>query len=252
MHADAEVPFLGPAARGGQTPLIISGRGDCGAGVILERVQPRPVVKEMPRKHRIQNARIARQIGGERGRRRGNLHNQVGELRVCFKKGEKLHPRRQPRKEAIKGGQSLIRFGGVLQARQDQRFHPLENLLGAGAAEGGIVDPPLGHLLPPFGGHLRRGIGCEETFGQIVHGVEPIPQVFLQIVPRRAHKRGKTVKASFIAWQRVGLRVADHLQAMLHLAVVAVVVCELVPLPLRNPAASGQLRQTFNGFAGPQ
>ena len=92
----------------------------------------RPGRKEAAPQNRVQNPRMPRQIGGKTRRAAADVDQQLDQLGVCLEQGKDLHPGRQRGQKAVESRQGLVRVAGARQARQQLRFYPLEDLLGAG------------------------------------------------------------------------------------------------------------------------
>ena len=223
VDADAEAPLLAPQPGGVEAGLVMAlprhRRGESAA----ERRLPGPGGEEVPGHHGVEHRRVAAEILGERGRRGGDVHDQVHQMGVGLEQREELRARGQPREEALERGQRLVGAGRGVDALHQGTRDPLEAVAGARRAQRGIGRPSLGRAR---GG--RRVRGAHQALGPSPNASEP----HLQPAQER-HGVGRAVEARHpveLVGRRghgVGLRVADHLKAVLGLAQGAVVLGQL-------------------------
>mmetsp|Transcript_23431 Transcript_23431/g.41164 ORF Transcript_23431/g.41164 Transcript_23431/m.41164 type:complete len:627 (-) Transcript_23431:312-2192(-) len=251
MDAHPKMPFLGPDTDGIQLGLVILFHSQPLPRIVLQRLASGPWREKAAPDHRIKDGGIAREILRQRRRRAHNINQQVHKCRVCLEKREKLHTRRQAREKAIKRGQSLCRFCGLFQARQQHRFDPIKERRATRTAQGRIAAPPGLHGAVHRNRRGRR-LGGKEPFGLAVHLGKPVLQLGLQTVAFGAHHRCQTLKPLVIGWQVVGLRVPHHLHAVLDRAGKAVVVRQLCRQVILDPPFLCQLLQSGHRAPHPQ
>ena len=138
MDADAELPFMRPPPRRIQRPFITTAR--LAQGPLQDRVQfldqpglPRPRCEEAACQHAVQNGRMARQIGGQRGRRPADVDDQVDQLGIGLEQREQLDPCRQAGQETVEAGQ---RLGRVIGQQVDLDHHRRDALARRGVLPG--------------------------------------------------------------------------------------------------------------------
>ncbi len=153
-------------------------------------------------------------------------------------------------------GQRRHRVFCLFQPRQQRRFQPLEDCLGAFRAQGGIAAPSGDDAFAVFakldGLVGRAGGRFEEILGQFGNQRDALFQLAPQVVGVGAHQGRQLCKAGIAARQAVGLRVVQHLQAMFGFAVGAVGGGQRGRAVLRDPAGGGQTAKPGNGAAHPQ
>ena len=264
MDADAELPFVRPAARGVQRDLVAPGRLRQGRlQLCVERLAqprgPRPGCEEVPGQYPVQHLGVAGEVGREARHRSADVGQKVDQLRVRPEQREQLHPRRQAAQEAVEPHQRLGRMRRAAHAGQDLRLDPGKDLLRAARFQRRIGTPAFDHRRR-FGRHRRHRrivgtarFGVEEVAREFLDPGEPAfqiggprPRVVRSVQRRDLRKRVLHLR------QRVGLAVVHHLDAVLDAPVGAVVIRQLVRDRLRDPSLCRQRGERRDGGAAPQ
>ena len=261
VDADAELPFVRPAARGVQRDLVSARRlRQDRAKLVRQRsaqtLRARPRREEMPGEDRVQNLRVAGKIGGEPRHRAADVGQKVDQLRVRPEQRKQLHPGGQAAQEAVEPRQRLVGMGRAAHAGKDLRLDSGKDFLRAARAERGVGAPSFDHRRR-FRRHRRQiGVvrlaraGIEEVARQIVDPAQPRLDFrgpggrIVGCVQRRDLGEGRSRVR-----QHMRLAVVDHLHAMLDPPVGAVADGQIVRDRLRDPALGRQRGQRRHGRA---
>jgi len=141
----------------------------------------------------------------------------------------------------------------MAQSIQNLRSQPIENFDSAFTAQRGIAVPTLHdfrvkRVIPfrfPF---VRR----KEPFGEVMHLGQTTNHVLTQCLDVLPHQTCDALHALFRFWHDVGLRIVNHLNAMLYFAVRPIVACQNICGILGDPALFRQMAQGGHGTPIPQ
>ena len=227
MHANAKMPFLHPAPRRRQFRLIIRRRRQMLCQFSRQTRSPRPGRPERAADHRIQNARVARQIARKAGCGARDINDQIDQTGIGIKQRKYLHARRQSGQKPVQRHQRLFGVGRARQPCQQTGAQPLKQGLRAIRPQSGIAGPAFddgqsGVRQRWRGIRLHRTARREKPFGQLVSARQPCQQPCAKISVTFPAKRRNPRHARRSYRQIMGLRVAHHLQTVFHLAVAGI------------------------------
>ena len=189
---------------------------------------------------------------GKPRRRRADIDDQIDQRGIRLEQRKKLHPRGQPRKEAVELAQRLFGACSAVHALQDLGLDAPEDRLRPVRAQRRIMRPGLDDRLGLGAkiGALGHRAGGKERPRQRLDPGQPILQ------PRRPgrgiarpHHPRDPVDPLGRGRHQLCLRIVHHLDAMLDLAMLAVVIGQFARHIGGHPTLDGQFRQPPHGGA---
>ena len=257
MDADAEMPVLLPVPRCVQLAFVIQIRvRQQRRQLVGQHLEPRPGLEEGAADHRVKHPGAVRQIAGQRRSGRRNVDHQVDQLRVRLEQRKNLNAGWQALEEAVELDDRLVRPGGPLEAVQQLRQQPVEDLPRPFRPQRGIAAPGLDQTLGGLGHRRRRRALAgrrEEAFGQGIDPLERLVELGLQpgdIAGAAEHRQAGPFARRLR--QVVGLGVLHHLHAVLDLAQADIVAVQRLRILGLDPAFQRQLGQRLPGLAHAQ